>query len=292
MKVGFIGAGKVGKSFGKYLSNNGFNIQGYYSRSIESSKISTEIVGGHVFVNLEELVKASTVVFITTPDDVIPLIVEEICKLKELQEEKLFIHMSGAHSSNILNDIKVKHKNSYLYSLHPLQAFADVVTAVEDLKNTVFSIEGDEEQLSVLTKLMETCGNDFFIIQGEDKALYHSAACVVSNYLVTLIDLGLRLFEASNIDSQKGFNALSPLILGSLNNIKKLGTAEALTGPIARGDINTIKNHLSRMEEKVPHLMELYKVLGEETTKLATVKKLNNQENIDSLNQLWKEGKL
>ncbi|MBM7615248.1 Rossmann-like and DUF2520 domain-containing protein [Alkaliphilus hydrothermalis] len=290
MKIGFIGAGKVGKSFGKYLEMKGIPVIGYFSKSIESAQEAVAYVGGEIFPTIEELVKVATVIFITTPDDIISDVANEIGNLNETQESKIFVHMSGAHSSKILIKIQQRHRKSYLYSLHPLQAFASVTTATEDLEKTIFSLEGDEEKLMELTELLDTCGNEYFILKGEDKALYHSAACVVSNYLVTLMDLGLSLFEAAGIQRQKGFEALFPLIQGSLNNIKNLGTAEALTGPIARGDVNTIKNHLKGMEEKAPQLIELYRILGEETTRLAEIKKLKKQENIDALNQIWKEG--
>lgn len=298
MKIGFIGAGKVGKSFGKYLTNKGIAVEGYYSRSLKSAEEATKYVEGKVFTSLMEITLSCSMIFITTPDDEIKNVAQNIAnefdKNNMIIEGKMFIHMSGAHSSKSMAIIKERYPDNYFFSIHPLQAFADVTTAVADLKNTIFSVEGDQEKLSVITALIKTLGNKFFVIKGEDKALYHAAACVVSNYLVTLMDFGLELLEISGIEATEGFDALYPLIMGSLGNIKKLGTRDALTGPIARGDVNTIKNHIKAIEDKAPHLLSIYQHLGAETTKLAGVKKLKNPDHtssVEHLNLLWKEGK-
>ncbi|AOY77999.1 Rossmann-like and DUF2520 domain-containing protein [Clostridium formicaceticum] len=290
MKIGFIGAGKVGKSFGCYLKQNGFTIAGYYSRSIASSNEAAVLTHSCVYHGIKELAHSADVIMITTPDDMIQSTAVEIATIKEPIGSKTFVHMSGTHSSNILMPIKETHPNANLCSLHPLQAFANVQQALLELKNTVFSIEGDQLGRKCLSNIMEKCDNPYFLLAGENKVLYHAAACIVSNYLVTLMDHGLKLLEASGIDPQKGFEAMLPLIKGSLENIQSLGTANALTGPIARGDVETIKSHLNAMRHKKLATEEFYRYLGKETTKLAEFKKLTNIKQMNSINQLWKEG--
>lgn len=290
MKIGFIGGGKVGQSFGKYLTINGFTIAGFFSLSNASAEAAASLTNSKAFTEIEDLIQASEVIFITTPDGVIPEIARVIATIPWSIQNKIFIHMSGAHSSEILFPIKEAHPQNYLYSLHPLQAFADVKKGVQDLQYTVFTIEGDRDKIDQLIQMVEACGNDYFLIQGKEKALYHAAACVASNYLVTLIDLSLKLLEASGIAPNKGYEALLPLIQASLGNIKNLGTEEALTGPIARGDVNTIQRHLMVMKDQYPNLLPLYQYMGCETTKLAEKRKLHDAKKIEEINLLWKEG--
>ncbi|KAB3537704.1 DUF2520 domain-containing protein [Alkaliphilus pronyensis] len=287
MRIGFIGGGKVGRSFGKYLVDNGFNVMGYYSRSYSSAVASANYTDSKPFEMLHQLIDTVGIIFVTTPDDALQSICNEISNTRKLRRDHLLVHMSGAHSSEVFNN--AKKFGCSIYSLHPLQAFANIDVAVENLKNTVFSIEGDEENLDKLVNIMKLCGNQYFILDGKNKPLYHAAACVVSNYLVTLMDLSIKMLKAADINEIEGFKAMYPLIIGSLNNVKDFGTVEALTGPIARGDVNTIRKHLDVMKVKAPNEALFYKRLGEETTKLANEKKLKDKKIVDCLNTLWKE---
>ena len=103
----------------------------------------------------------------------------------------------------------------------------------------------------------------------EAKTLYHASAVVASNYLVTLLDLAIRLIEEAGIKRQDAFNLLKPLIEGTLSNIGKVGVKKALTGPIARGDIKTVEKHIEEIGFKRPELLALYKMLAFYTINIA-----------------------
>ena len=120
--------------------------------------------------------------------------------------------------------------------------------------------------------LVEALGGEYFFIDREAKPLYHAGACVVSNYLVTLLDLGIKLLESTGIPSAMASRALLPLVHGTINNVEKIGIPQALTGPIARGDIATVSKHLDCMRELAPELVKLYTVLGCYTAPLAQAK--------------------
>ncbi len=287
LRLGFIGAGKVGTTMGIYLKDKGFNIWGYYSRNYQSAQNAAALTNSIASTELEDLVVDSEILFITTNDDQISNVCNRLVDEDLINEEKIVIHMSGAASSRILE--KLKSKNCYIYSLHPLQAFADIEKGVKDLRDTVFSLEGDEERIEVIENILKTSGNEYFIIEAEQKALYHASACVVSNYLVSLMDYGLSIFEAIGIDKDKGYKALNPLIQGSIENILNLGTSKALTGPIARGDVNTIKKHIQAMKNVNPKWLHMYKTLGFATTELAEREKLKDKEKVDELKRLLGE---
>ncbi len=284
MNIGFIGAGKVGTAFGKYLANNHFSVKGYYSRSKKSAERAADFTDSNAYCNINDLTQHSDIIFITTNDDEISRVCKVLINGDLLTQGQILVHMSGASSSRILEG--AKERGCFIYSLHPLQAFADIGKAVEDLHHTVFSIEGDCEKIHVLQEILESTGNKYFNISSDQKSIYHAAACVVSNYLVTLMDYGLSLFEAIGINNHDGFKALYPLIEGSLKNIASLGTKEALTGPIARGDVKTIEGHIEAIGDIFLKELDFYKLMGSMTLDLAKSGKLNDRNKAEKMEEI------
>ncbi len=251
MKVGFIGSGKVGTSFGMFLQAKKVPLSGYYSRHIETASQTAKLLGCRVFETLESLVLQSDLIGITVNDDQIDTIVDDLVALNVDLSDKLFFHMSGAHDS-----LTIKKLNDKSFSLHPLKAFPQVIESVSTFESVVFSLEG-ATQLS--REWVESLGINYFEIQSEQKALYHAAAAIVSNYLVTVIDFGLNQFVHMGLDKATAMKALWPLISGTITNIESYGTEKALTGPIVRGDCETIEKHLSVLDV---NSKALYKALG------------------------------
>ena len=288
MKIAFIGGGKVGKSLGKYLKNHHYQLLGYLSSTKTSAKGAAGFTDSHAWNSLGELVSAADIIFITTPDHLIEAIAGEIGALRLPLKNKIFVHTSGAWGVKLLEPIRKTHPESLLCSLHPLQAFASPEKGVADLSLTVFTLEGDQEAAEKIYRMVTNCGNQCFLLEGKNKPLYHGAACVASNYLVTLLNLSMKLMEAAGIGAEEGLAAMLPLIQTTLDNVKVMGAAPALTGPIARGDRATVKQHLEAMARECPQLLPLYRTLGEETWKLAMEKPGNPGEMDQSFDQLWK----
>lgn len=286
MKIGFIGAGKVGTSFGAYLYKKGFNVIGYYSRTFNSAENAIKYSRGKAFNNIKDLAKLADMIFITTNDDNITKVCQGLVQEDCLKEGQVLIHMSGASSSRALKS--AKKKGCSIYSMHPLQAFASVERAVKDLENTVFSIEGDGDRIHLLEEILKTTGNKYFKLTSQQKTIYHATACVVSNYLVTLMDYGLSLFESIGIEKNEGYKALYPLIEGTIKNIYSLGTDKALTGPIARGDIQTIEKHLKSLEGTASNKTDFYKIMGAMTLEIAKKEKLKDTEKIRELEDIFR----
>ncbi|GKT32131.1 Rossmann-like and DUF2520 domain-containing protein [Aduncisulcus paluster] len=110
------------------------------------------------------------------------------------------------------------------------------------------------------------------------------AACTVSNYLVTLVDVGLALYESIGIDREIGYKALYPLIRGTVENLKHMDTKEALTGPIARGDIATVKAHLDAVSDE--RIEDFYRFLGQATVQMAKQKSGTDKSKLGKLEEL------
>ncbi len=254
MKVGFIGSGKVGTSFGMFLYAKKVPLSGYFSRHIETAKQTAKQLSCQAFETLEALVLQSDLIGITVNDDQIDNVVDDLVALKLDLSSKIFFHMSGAHDS-----LTLKQLNVNAFSLHPLKAFPQVVESASAFESVVFSLEGATQ---VSRDWVESLDIDYFEIQSDQKALYHAAAVIVSNYLVTVIDFGLNQFAEMGLDKATAMKALWPLISGTITNIESFGTEKALTGPIVRGDCETIEKHLSVLDV---NSKALYKALGRHT---------------------------
>jgi len=283
-RVGIVGAGVVGTAVGVILSRQGWEITGVYDVRPESTRALAEEAKAQVRARPSEVSRSADIVFITTSDSAIEEVAREIAGEGGFTEGQAVVHMSGAHSSDVL--WAAREQGAVALSVHPVQSFASVERALENLPGSVFSIEGDEKGYHLVAEIVRSLGGEFFYIDKKAKPLYHASACVVSNYLVTLVDFGLRLMEKAGIPRESAQRALLPLIEGTINNIVNIGIPKALTGPIARGDIATVTRHLDSMQEMVPEWLGLYRVLGYHTVDVARAKGTIDDETASALRKL------
>lgn len=275
IKFGFIGAGKVGFSLGKYLKENSIDISGYYSKSQHSSKEAAIFTNTRQYNNLEDLIKNSDAIFITTPDNQIADVWNEVKKLPI--KEKLICHCSGSISSEVFSNIN--NHGAYGYSIHPMFAISDKYNSYKDLSQAFITIEGNEKHIEYLKMLFSHLGNDVAIINKENKILYHAASVTVSNLVLGLINNGVNYLEECGFTKEMAIKALYPLIENNLRNIKERGSVKSLTGPIERGDLSTVINHLNVIREEDK---ELYRLLSKNILKIAKVKNKNrNYKNLE-----------
>lgn len=281
MRISFIGAGKVGKALGLYFQLNGLIVQGYFSKTIESAEEAAGLTHSQVFRSLKDLVLNSDLIFITTNDNAIPEIVSQLVLTGCMQAQQLIAHASGVLSSQVLKPLEEIGCN--VYAIHPLQAFKEPLLACQSLKTTCFTLEGTPAKMDVIQALFKKTNNPVLRIQADHKTLYHAGACIISNYLVTLMDLGFRFFEQAGMQPNEIYGAVSPLIMGTLQNIQNSGPGNALTGPIARGDTLTIRKHLEEISEKMPSELALYRLLGLKTLEMIGDQQNNNHEQLKQL---------
>ncbi len=288
MRIGFIGAGKVATPFGRYLHKGGMTISGYFDRHVDKVAYACGHTKSQAFKNIVETAIHSDIILITTQDDKIAAACRQLCEQKSISPRHLVGHMSGAHSSRILGE--AKNLGATVFSLHPLQAFADEEKSLTDLPNTYFSLESEETGPDPVIKILSRMGNPYFKLSPEVKSLYHLSACVVSNYLVTLMASGLDALEKSGIDPQQGFTAMRPLIQGTLSNIARMGPAKALTGPVARGDAGTIEQHIKALQSpEFDDLRSFYAFMGLKTLELASKETLKNQDKANAVRKLLED---
>lgn len=250
MKIGIIGAGKVGISIGYVLKQKGLEISAVSDIFEASVHTARKYLGDDVLYTDDniEVVKASDIIAVTTQDRIIKEAAVEIAGKMEKLEGKLFFHTSGAHSAQLL--LPLETKGARIGALHPLQTFPDIDSAINVLPDTYIFIEGTEDSIDILREIGAALGSGVIRLEGEQKVLYHLCAVIVCNLLCVLLYTGEDIMDKIGINLQPFF----PIIKATLNNIENKGPLMSLTGPIVRGDVETVLSHFKAMEG-----MELYK---------------------------------
>jgi len=267
LKTGFIGAGTTGTALAMRLSQRGCPVVAVSSRTLSSAqKLAGLVPDCRVYHTAQDVAEAAEMVFITTPDDVIA----QVCGEVRWCEGKSVVHCSGAHSVDILES--AKRLGAAVGSFHPLQTFADVDQAIQNLPGSTFALEAEEPLLTTQKELTRLLNGNWVVLKPGDKVLYHAAAVFACNYLVTLVKLALDLWQNFGVSPKEATRALLPLLEGTINNIDNIGLPDCLTGPVARGDSGTMERHLSALETRSPALLTTYKELGLQTIPIALAK--------------------
>lgn len=265
-KIGIVGPGNLGLTIAVAAERVGLPLQiGARSSVRFNAKKPTELLSDAK--SIEKALAGCDVVLLTVSDDAIQPLCNELAMRKVFPQGSVVVHCSGALESRIL--AQAKSSECHIGSMHPLQTFPSVVAGLEKLPGTHWFYEGDELACHRMVQLVDLFDGVSVHIASGTKILYHSAAVMACNYLATLLDVALAIGEKATLPRDTYFKALSPLIHATLANIEAKGTAEALTGPIARGDVRTVLSHIAALSESSESIAKLYQSLGEETILLA-----------------------
>ncbi|MBM3700486.1 MAG: DUF2520 domain-containing protein [Actinobacteria bacterium] len=285
-RICIIGAGRVGTTIAVVIAGLGnplLKICSISSPSKKSRDRAASLIQTVSSVNIKreilftadnaECAAAGDIIMICTPDDAIIKVSTELaCSNKFNAQQKLFIHFSGAKSLKVL--LPLKEAGGYLASLHPLKSFASIQDSIKTLKGSMFgaTIDRDISQKykTFIKKLVKALGCSIIEVDDEIKTIYHASACIASNYLVSLLNYAVKTNEKIGIKPEDSLKGLEGLIDGTIANIKALGTKKSLTGPIARGDTGTIRQHLESFKKIFTGGQDtVYRIMGLETAKLA-----------------------
>jgi predicted short-subunit dehydrogenase-like oxidoreductase (DUF2520 family) len=284
MKIGIIGAGKVGIALGHVLQNKGFTIVAVASRREESLDLARNYIPGKCLYtkNVAEVVRDADVIAITTQDREIHAVSQEIFRKADKLDRKLFFHTSGAHPATELAPLE--QKGAILGSLHPLQTFPDVNSGIVALPRTYIFIEGDEKAIPVLDLLASTVGFKAVRIESKNKVLYHLSAVFVCNLLTALMETGEGIVNRIGIDLVPFF----PIIETTLRNIEKKGPLLSLTGPVVRGDAETVASHLEAIKGMETQ-ESVYRMLSLVALEMARERKTLKPEEMEKLERVLKK---
>ena len=289
MRIGIIGGGKVGCCLAGYLKQE---LQGITASSEAHSLQLAERFGLKPCTNVE-LVQRADVLLLTVPDRLIGAVAEQLvhecaesaateaADSKQSLMGKIFLHCSGSMGLEALAPLQ--REGAHVGSLHPLQSFAGGAT---QLAGVYMAVDGDEAACEAATAIATALGGNPFRVPAAERAAYHAAACICSNYAVAVEALAQRLMSRWLGDEAAAWQALLPLFKGTAANLERTASPRtALTGPIARGDVTTVAKHLAVLP---PELLEAYCSLGLATTKLALANGTIDKEVAAELTQLLK----
>jgi len=283
LRTGFIGTGTVGTALATTLSARGYQVVAVSNRSQKSAaKLARDISGCRGVENGQAVADTAELVFITTPDDAIPSVVAGI----RWHPNQSVVHCSGADSTDILEP--ARQLGAQVGAFHPLQTFASVKQAIDNIPGSTFAIEAEEPLRTILKEMATALEGQWIELKASDKVLYHAAAVIACNYLVTLVKVATDLWQTFNIPVHQATRALMPLLQGTLNNIDSIGIPDCLTGPIARGDAGTVSKHLKALEKSAPAVLSTYRELGLQTIPVSLAKGRINQQQANKLEAILK----
>ncbi len=291
--VAIIGAGRVGSSVGFLLRQAGYTVTAVSARTEVSAEIARAFIGsGKALTDVVQAAATADVVFITTPDKSIKTICDVIASGGGFRPGTLVVHSSGAHTLDLLDS--ARQSGSYRAVIHPLQSIPSRDLGVKNVPGSYFRIEADREVLQLARVLVKALGGIELHMPGwlPDKsspALYHAGAVVVSNFFVSLVDFGLCFYQALGADKKDALKAVLPLIKGALANIESIGIPEALTGPIVRGDVETVRDHIIALRKRAPELLDLYRELAKHTILIAKERRVLSPEVLQQLVDVVKQ---
>ncbi|MEH6459044.1 Rossmann-like and DUF2520 domain-containing protein [Chitinimonas sp. JJ19] len=265
--LNLIGPGRLGRSLTRLWHDAGIlTLQGVAGRRPAMVDEAIAFIGAGQAMTLANL-PAADFTLLATPDDALPDIVAQLLQVGVLAADSVVLHASGALGSEVLAPLR--SAGVWVASVHPLKSFAQPAQAIQDFAGTWCGCEGDAIALARLAPLFDGLGAHRFGIAAQHKTLYHAGAVLACNDLVALMEAALRCMAAAGVPREQAWPALRPLVQGTLANLDRLGTQAALTGPIARGDNQTVARQLAATQALDPAVAQAYRSLGQLALQLA-----------------------
>lgn len=269
--LNIIGCGKVGKVLGRLWAAAGsFVIQDVLNRSEDSGREAVDFMqAGRAIADYAGM-RPAEVYLIGTPDDRIAASCDALSQSGLLRPGNVVFHSSGALPSSALQS--ASQAGAAVASIHPIRSFAAPGELLEDFAGTWCGAEGDSVALDLLNPAFSAIGAQPVAIDAEFKSVYHAASVFAANYLVTLLDVALQAYEKAGIPHDVAVRLMEPLVRGSVDNVFRSGPTDALTGPIARGDIMTVVRQYRAVNAWDTRYGALYKQLAKLTADIAARK--------------------
>jgi predicted short-subunit dehydrogenase-like oxidoreductase (DUF2520 family) len=258
--VSIVGAGRVGRALGHRLHELGWRVGVVTSRSISSARAAVRTIGaGQPVDRLTHQILNSRVVLITTPDDAIEYVANELAQLNGKEwSGKVVLHTSGALDSSVLQPLA--ERGAATGSMHPMQTFSS--QNIPDLSKCIFGIDGCAAALQTARKMIHQMGGVAVRLSGPNKAAYHAAGSFVCAFVLALMETATRLLMAQGFKRRQALRALLPLTRQTLDNFERVGPTAAWTGALSRDDFSTIKRHRQALRDFQPEFLVAYEALS------------------------------
>ncbi len=260
-RLSIIGCGNVAKTLGYlWVRKNVFAIGDILNRSLRSASTAVSFIGeGNEVAGISAMSPAD-VFLICTPDEQIAESCTALAASGLLRTGTVVFHCSGALPSSIL--ISAQQPGALIGSIHPVKSFANQEKSLQTFEGTFCGVEGDKKALDLLCPAFEAIGGKPFAIDPQFKTIYHASAVIACNYLTALLEMGSQAYAKAGLDHETSLKVMEPIVRGTVENIFAVGTAQALTGPIARGDHSIVAKQLAELTDWNPLFGSIYRDLG------------------------------
>jgi predicted short-subunit dehydrogenase-like oxidoreductase (DUF2520 family) len=264
LRVGVIGAGRVGSTLGAALARAGHEIVAASAVSDQSRARAARLLPGVPLVAADEALALADFVLLAVPDDVLRPLVAGLAETESWRPGQLAAHTSGAQGIGVLDPAAAR--GVLPLALHPVMTFAGRPEDLDRLIGATFGVTAPDELRPVAESLVVEMGGEPVWVPESARALYHASLTIASNHLVTLVNDALGLLAGAGV-AEPGRLA-APLLSASLDNVLRLGDA-ALTGPVARGDVATVAAHLATLGRAAPDVLPSYVAMARRTAERA-----------------------
>jgi predicted short-subunit dehydrogenase-like oxidoreductase (DUF2520 family) len=259
-----IGAGRVGAVLGAALAAAGHDVVAAAGLSPASAERAARLLPGVPLLPADEVVAAADLVVLAVPDDTLPGLVSGLAGTRHWRAGQLAFHTSGAHGLAVLEP--AEQAGVLPLALHPAMTFTGAPEDADRLAGTPFGVTSRPEHRPVAeTLVLEMGGEPFFVAEG-DRRLYHAALVTGANHLVTLVAEAADLLRTAGVTSPA--RVLAPLLTAALDNGLRRGD-RGLTGPVSRGDVGTVRQHVDTLVERAPASVAAYVAMAQRTTERA-----------------------
>ncbi|WP_370616464.1 Rossmann-like and DUF2520 domain-containing protein [Mumia qirimensis] len=259
--VGVVGAGRVGAVLAARLRETGHEIVAASGRSTASRTRIDTLLPGVPLMAPAQVARRVDVLLLAVPDDALPALVAELALDGHLRRGQIVVHTSGRHGLGVL--AAAAHVGARPVALHPAMTFTGSDIDLARLSGCVFGLTAGADDREVAEALVADLGGRPMWIRDEDRTTYHAALAHGSNHLVTIVSQAMQILRRTGADDPAA--VLRPLLTAALENALLYEDA-ALTGPVVRGDVETVRAHLSALEEQPVPTMDAYVAMARATT--------------------------
>ncbi|MDH3251990.1 MAG: DUF2520 domain-containing protein [Ignavibacteria bacterium] len=273
--IAIVGAGKVGQTLGRILVENGNHVVAVVSRSKASAAAGAKFLQCKtVSTTLDSIPVDVKLVFIATPHAAVATVAEELAQVETLPFSRISVcHASGMLSAEALEPLRLR--GAKVFSFHPLQTFPrdfEPRNIVPHARGIYYGVDGDGPSLRVARQLAARLDGKTVVIAPDHRILYHAACVIASNHLTTMMSVLDEMFRSLRTEEQDFFPVFKPIVMATLSNVEKTSPARALSGPVARGGVETVAGHLEAVRSMTPSLLPYFLSLSRETVRLAVEK--------------------
>jgi predicted short-subunit dehydrogenase-like oxidoreductase (DUF2520 family) len=260
LRVGVVGAGRVGAVLAAALEAAGHSVVAAAGESDASRARIADLLPRTRVAKPTEVARSCDLLLLTVPDDMLANVVTVLSDSGALRAGQLVVHTSGRHGLAVLGP--AARVGARTAAMHPAMTFTGTAIDLDRLAGCVFGLTAPPAERGVVEELVEDLGGRAMWVPEEMRTLYHSGLAHGANHLVTLVAQAMELLTAAGADDPAG--TLRPLLTAALDNALEQGDA-ALTGPIVRGDVGTVRAHLADIEANAPHTLPSYVALARDT---------------------------